>query len=192
MDRRDLFTMIHKALRHALLGLNIQAGKTDYGDLAAVAEFRTAWNQVRKSLGEHSKHEDDYIWPLLNRRAPGEADPLYEEHVEIHAFEAQLDDHFQRLLAEPDVEKRRIMGQEFYRAMQRFTARCLTHFDNEERLVLPRLWALCDDGELDAAFASIISSIDPEEMAYERSHMIEALDPVELAQLRAGMPADVG
>lgn len=192
MERVDLFTMIHKALRHALLQLNIEAGRTDYGDLAAVETLRTNWNRARKALGEHSEHEDGFIWPLLNRRAPGEADHLYVEHEEIHAYESQMEKHLRRLMDEPVVEKRRLMGAEFYRAMQRFTARCLTHFDDEEKLVLPRLWVLCDDDELQRAFVSIISSIDPEELAYERAHMMEAIDPVERARLESSVPVDVG
>ena len=188
MSRFDLFTMIHKGLRHALLELNVQAGRTDYGDSAAVKELQAAWEGARRSLGGHSRHEDDYIWPLLAKRSPGEADVLYAEHVEIHAFEAKMDDHLSRLVAEPDDAVRKVMGLEFYRSMQRFTALCLTHFDDEERKVLPRLWALCDDEELQGALASIMAVIDEEERAYEFKHMLESVDPSERARLQGMAP----
>jgi len=188
VSRFDLFTMIHKGLRHALLELNVQAGRTDYGDPAAVRELQAAWASAGKALGGHSRHEDDFIWPLLAKRSPGEADVLYAEHEEIHAFEAKMDDHLSRLVAEEDDAARCLMGLEFYRAMQRFTALCLTHFDDEERKVLPRLWALCDDAELQQALASIMATIDEEELLYERKHMLESVDPTERERLQALAP----
>jgi len=189
LDRFDLFTMIHKGLRHALLELNVQAGRIDYGDPAAVAELARAWQRARGALGGHSRHEDDHIWPLLSTRSPGEADHLYVEHEEIHAFEAKMDEHLRHLAAMSDDAQRRMLGLEFYRSMQRFTALCLTHFDKEERSVLPRLWALCSDEELRDALASIMKEIDEDERAYEFEHMLESVDPTERARLQANAPA---
>ncbi len=190
MSRFDLFTMIHKGLRDALLELNVQAGRTDYTNHADVEELRTAWEAAGRALGGHSRHEDDHIWPLLAKRSPGEADARYVEHEEIHAFEARMDDHLSHLMSQPEPGERTLLGLEFYRSMQRFTALCLTHFDEEERRVLPRLWALCDDEELQTAFASIMKEIDEDEKAHELKHMLESVDPAECERLLAMVPGE--
>ena len=68
--------------------------------------------------------------------------------------------------------------------MQRFTSVCLTHFDDEERHLMPRLWALYDDDALEAAYGRVMSMVGDEERAFAMAHMTDALDPVEPQALR--------
>jgi hypothetical protein len=65
---------------------------------------------------------------------------------------------------------------------------CLLHFDDEERRFMPRVWAPYDDDELVDTFARVMAVIGPEEWQYAMGHMTEALNPVELEELRARMP----
>jgi hypothetical protein len=67
---------------------------------------------------------------------------------------------------------------------------CLLHFDDEERHFMARVWALYDDEELVRVFERVMAAIGPEERQYGMAHMTEALDPVELDELRARMPPD--
>jgi hypothetical protein len=64
---------------------------------------------------------------------------------------------------------------------------CLLHFDDEERHFMPRVWALYDDDELVHVFEQVMATIGPEERQYGIAHMTEALDPVELDEVRARM-----
>ena len=41
MQRDDLFTTIHKGLRHAIFEVNVRAGATDYADAAAPTRTTT-------------------------------------------------------------------------------------------------------------------------------------------------------
>jgi hypothetical protein len=66
---------------------------------------------------------------------------------------------------------------------------CLLHFDDEERHYMPRVWALYEDEELVERFERVMATVGPEEQQYTMVHMTEALDPMELDELRALMPA---
>ena len=189
MQRIDLLQLIHKALRHAMFTTNLESGRVDYADADATKRVEEAWNQLRENLGHHAQHEDEIIFPLLDARAPGEADGLKHDHTVIHALEADMSALLDRLRAEPSTDLRRLLGREFHRSMQPFTAACLSHFDEEERHLMPRLWALYTDDELQAAFGRIMAVIELEEREYATAHMNEALDPVELQALQQRIEA---
>jgi hypothetical protein len=199
MERFDLLHFIHKALRHAILTFNIDSGRTDFTDPDAVRDLTASWSQLRENLGHHARHENEVMFPLLRARAPGEprhpygwegeVDGLYEDHERIERLEAEIDELRQQVMQPLEPATRRLLGRELHRSMQRYTAMCLLHFDDEERHVMPRLWALYDDEDLIAAFEKVMALIGPEERQYEMAHMAEALDPLELEELRERMPA---
>lgn len=97
MERFDLLHSIHKALRHAMLTFDIDSGRTDFSDPAAVEALSASWSQLRENLGHHAEHEDQIMFALLRERAPGEprdpygwggeVDGLHEDHVRIHQIE---------------------------------------------------------------------------------------------------------
>jgi hemerythrin-like domain-containing protein len=185
VERLDLLRFIHKALRHAMLTTNLESGRVDYADADTTKRLAGEWSLLRENLGHHASHEDDIIFPLLDARAPGESGGLRHDHELIQQLEADMSDLLDQLDSETDVHLRRLLGSEFHRSMQRYTAVCLSHFDAEERHLMPRLWALYEDEELAAAFGRIMAIVEPTEREYTMAHMIEALDPVELEALRA-------
>jgi hemerythrin superfamily protein len=184
MERLDLLRFIHKALRHAMLTTNLESGRANYADADATRRLDEAWMQLRENLGHHASHEDLIIFPLLDARAPGESRDFKHDHEVIQQLEADMSDLFDRLNSTTDAELRRLLGREFHRSMQRYTAVCLSHFDAEERQLMPRLWALYDDDELAAAFGQIMATVEPAEREYTMAHMSQALDPAELETLR--------
>jgi len=187
VERFDLLHFIHKGLRRAMLTTNIESGRIDCADADATKRLCEAWNSLRENLGHHAHHEDEFIFPLLHARAPGEADKLIQDHHVIHGLETELSGLLDRLTSETDAEVRRILGREFHRSIQHYTAVCLFHFDNEERHLMPRLWALYDDNALEAAFDHIMATVGPQEREYTMAHMAQALNPMELEALRAQM-----
>jgi hypothetical protein len=199
MERFDLLHVIHKALRHAMLTFNIESGTTDFSDPAAVKRLATSWSELRENLGHHARHEDEIIFPLLSDRAPGEPrqpygwedelDGLHDDHVRIQRLEDQLDTLLERIGQTSEEATQRVLGREFHRSIQRYTAMCLLHFDDEERHFMPRVWALYDDPELVTTFERVMATITPEEREYGFAHMTEALDPTELEELRTRMAA---
>lgn len=85
---------------------------------------------------------------------------------------------------------RRLLGREFHRSVQRYTAMCLLHFDDEERRFMTRLWSLYEDDELIRTFERVMAAVGPEERQYAMAHMTEALDPIELEELRVRLAAN--
>jgi hypothetical protein len=199
MERFDLLHLIHKALRHAMLTFDVESGRIDFSDLEAVERLAASWSELRENLGHHARHEDEIMFPLLSDRAPGEprqpfgwegeVDALHDDHERIHRLEDELDALLRRIEQTPDRTTRRTLGREFHRSIQRYTAMCLLHFDDEERHFMPRVWALYDDAELVATFERVMAVVTPEERRYGMAHMTEALDPIELEELRARMAA---
>jgi hypothetical protein len=185
MQRFDMLQFIHKALRHAILSLNIESGRVDYVDTDETKRLDEAWMLLCQNLGHHAQHEDAIIFPLLDARAPGEAEELGREHEVIQRLEAGMTLLLDRVEEASDPDLRRLLGREFHRAMQHYTAVCLSHFDNEERHLMPRLWALYDDVALQGAFGRIMSTVGGAEREYTMEHMQQALDPTELEELRA-------
>lgn len=192
MERFDLLHFIHKALRHALLTTNLESGRVDYADAGATKQIAEAWAQLCEHLGHHAHHEDQIIFPLLEARATGETEDLRHDHEVIHGLEAAMNGLLDGLAEESDVEVRRKLGRELHRSMQHYSAVCLFHFDDEERHLMPRLWALYEDVDLEAAFGQIMRTVSAEEREYTMAHMTQALDPSELDALRARMGAGDG
>jgi hypothetical protein len=200
MERFDLLHFIHKALRHAMLTFNIESGRTDFSDPDALKALAASWSELRENLGHHARHEDEIMFPLLRERAPGEprdpygwegeVDGLHDDHARIQRLEAEMDELLTRIEKAPEAATRRLLGRELHRSIQRYTAMCLLHFDDEERHFMARVWALYDDEELVRVFERIMAAIGPEERQYGMVHMTESLDPVELDELRARMPPD--
>jgi hypothetical protein len=54
---------------------------------------------------------------------------------------------------------------------------------------MPRVWTLYDDEELVGTFQQVMAMVSPKERQYAMAHMTEALNPLELEELRAQMPA---
>jgi len=183
VQRIDLLQFIHKALRHAILTTNLESGRVDYADADATRRIHDAWTRLRENIAHHADHEDEFIFPLLDARSPGEAAGLKRDHEMIQTLEADMSDLVERLSTETDANVRRLLGSEFHRAMQHYTTVCLSHFDDEERHLMPRLWALYDDDALEAAYGQIMATIGPAEQEYAITHMRQALDPVELQAL---------
>ena len=108
--------------------------------------------------------------------------------MRIQRLEAEMDKLLARIEQAPEPATRRLLGREFHRSIQRFTAMCLLHFDDEERHFMPCVWALYDDEELVGTFERVMAAVGPEERQYVMVHVTEALDPGELDEFRARMP----
>jgi hypothetical protein len=199
MERFDLLHRIHKAFRHAILTFNIASGRADYADLTAVAGVVKEWSQLRENLARHAKHEDELIFPLLSARTSceprepfgwqTEVDALHEDHMRIAGFELEMNRLLRSIESASDDMMRRRLGREFHRSVQRFTAMCLLHFDDEERRFMPRIWSLYDDADLIRTFERVMETLGLEERGYAMAHMVEALDPVELQEVQQELRA---
>lgn len=154
--RVDLFTHIHKAIRKALFDLAIRAGSTDWTLDDDVAALALQWRAVTELLHSHTRHEDDYIFRLLDD-VPTAASLPEEEHRDLDDLLAHLEEQFDRLRVDPNERE----GLSWYRDLNRYIAATLQHLHDEETVVLPALWAACTDQELLECRATFLAATPP-------------------------------
>jgi hypothetical protein len=190
-SRDDLFTVIHKALRAGLFAAALDAGRIDWQDPVQVGAYQRDWRRLVLLVQSHAKHEDEYIWPLLESKRPGAVAELGVAHEVVDADIEYVDAELAAVLKAPDAAG----GLTFYRALNRFVAHALDHFAAEEPAVMEMLWALCTDEELAACRAAFMATISPEERAATLELMLESSNTEELRTVlegvRAGMPPDL-
>lgn len=189
MPRIDLYTTIHKSHRAALFHLAEHAGTTDFADDAAVEALGAELGVLAGRLRAHQRHEDRFVHPLLAERAPELLPHLTGAHEaydgEIDALEAAF--AAAREARTPEAALR------LYRALNRFIADNLAHFDEEER-GMEVIWARCTDAELAAVVTAFNASRAPAQALADMEAMLPALSHPERARmlggLRAAMPAE--
>lgn len=159
--RDDFFTLIHKGLRGGMLDLYLEAGRLDWHDAEAVADFRRRWATLSMLLRSHAHHEDDFIWPLIESKRPGTIAELGVSHEPVDADLGVVDAVLADVVRDPTPQK----GLTFYRALGWFTADMLDHFAAEEPAITEMLWAHCTDAELGECRGRFMSSMNPEEAA---------------------------
>jgi hemerythrin-like domain-containing protein len=154
--RTDLFTDIHKALRKGLFDLSVKAGATDWHDSHSVAALAAEWLRMAELLRSHTEHENDYIFPLLDGTAGAGVVPE-DDHTDLDDLLDDLDDQFSILRSEPDPAA----GLTWYRNLNRYLALTLDHLYLEETTVLPALWSVCDDDQLEQCRAAFLAATPP-------------------------------
>jgi hypothetical protein len=146
--RVDLYRDVHKALRHALLTVTLRAGRLDATEDQCVLELLS---QSRNLVSLLRRHDQDESHPdlqaLIAEHAGTVRDHLDDEH---HALDDQLDAIATRAdeLAARSAPARPSLAHAYYLELAAFTGACFTHFDTEERVVMPALAAACDDTHL--------------------------------------------
>ncbi|WP_459803885.1 hemerythrin domain-containing protein [Herbidospora sp. RD11066] len=188
MERDDLFTHIHKALRRGLFEVTMQAGATDWTDPADVERLAARWRPLLALLRSHSEHEDRHILRVLDPYEHQATESIAEQHADLEELERHLADAFEALAAHPDPAA----GLAFYRDLARFVAAYLPHLHEEETVVMPRIWARCTDEEIAAARAAFMAEMTPRIQAISLELMLPSLDrPTRIALVRRMPPQAV-
>ena len=193
--RHDVYGLIHKGLRAFMLETLARLGRVDVG---AAASFAGAVAQTRALLGklrEHLEHENAFLHPALEARAPGGSLATAVEHADHEQAFLDLD----RLL----VASERAFDQglrselesstkQLYLSLSFFVAENLAHMYREETEVTKLLWRHYSDDELRGIEGRIVASESPEQLAVGMRWMLPSLTPNErlglLAGARQGLP----
>jgi hypothetical protein len=138
--RIDLYTLPHKALRHALSA----AGTA----LAAQAPRAAATAlEALDALASHGHHEEEFIHPLLARHLPEVEAELAAQHADLDRRMTESRRHLDAVADAPDDPA---VALRAYRSFQRLLGWNLGHLDHEETHVMPALWAVVPATELEA------------------------------------------
>jgi hypothetical protein len=185
MQRDDLFTNIHKAIRAGLFNLTVTAGATDWNDHRAVTVLADAWRRLHALLEAHTHHEDQHILRILDPHDLAATEPATAQHRDLDEWLADIDAWTEDIVATPDPVK----GLALYRELALFVASYLTHIHDEETTVMARIWELCTDEEIATTRAAFMADMDPGVLDTSLRLMLPAIDPEARAALVAGLTA---
>lgn len=192
-ERHSLYREIHKGLRALLADLVERAGTTDFRDAASLATLKEAVHDGFQLLESHAHHEDTFIGPELERRLPELARRIGQAHAshepEIESLVALMD------AIEPSRPDAPARGHLFVVALSKFAAELNLHMAEEEEIVMPALWSVATDEELQEIEHRLIASIPPDKMTRYLRWMIPAMNTPErvgmLGSMKSGAPAEV-
>ena len=189
----DLYRDIHKAIRVELFDATAAAGRIDPADRPARHAHAARLHDVARMLAMHAQHEDDVMDDAIRAVLPDQADSIASEHATLDAEITVLVEFAEVALARPGDD--RACAHRLYLGLASFTSRYLAHQDREESVVMPELHRRYGVEPLLEMNDRIISSIEPDDMAWSLSMMLPAMnveDRVELLSgMREGAPAEV-
>lgn len=190
--RVDMYVGIHKALR-ALMADNLLAlGRMDGEDMLELAQTTQRVLGLLDFCRLHLQHENDFIHPAMEARAPGASERIAHEHEEHLAAIEGLALQTTSLLS-CDPASRGAAALELYRALSLFIAHNFEHMHVEETAHNAVLWARYTDAELIGIHNALVASIPPEEMMFVVRWMVPFMNPAEraamLGDMRAHAPA---
>lgn len=182
MNRLDLYTPIHKAIRSALFDAAIALGRTAFADAAEADAAVTRLRQLFAWLAEHAEHEDAIVLPELQRCAPEVHAGLEAEHARLVGMQRELEQLLPRLAAAA-ADQRPAIGRRLQHGLHDLIAAQLAHLEREEIGANRALWERFDDDGLRALHARIMARIAPERLAQWLRLMLPALSRPERQQL---------
>lgn len=137
MQRADLYTGIHKAMRMIACDMLVLLGRMDTSDAEEVAATLARLRQVLELSRQHLHKEDQYVHPLMESRRGGSTKLMREQH---RSHEAAL---------------------ELYRCYALYMADDFAHMHEEETENNRLLWAHFEDAELRDVHQAIVAAMDP-------------------------------
>jgi hypothetical protein len=184
--RFDMYAFIHKALRAQMADALVAVGRLDVND---VEEFAPTLAQLRTLLAacaSHLQHENAFIHPALEARAPGACAATADDHAHHVAQLEALEAAIAALEAAPTA-RRPALAHALYLKLAAFVADNLHHMQMEERDNNAALQAAYSDAELVAIHDRLVASIPPQEMAATLRWMLPNLSAPERASLLGGL-----
>lgn len=182
--RLDLYTPIHKALRHFMTDTLLRVGRLDVND---AADFQATLGQLDALLDQclsHLDHENHFVHAAIEARRPGASHRIAEEHLDhMESIDALRADADQLRRARPD--SRPAVALRLYRHLALFVGDNFAHMHYEETVHNAALWALYTDAELHELHGRLLASLPPQEMETVMRWMLPALNPAERAPLGA-------
>lgn len=169
----DLFTNVHKGLRHALFAACVSLGCAE-GHTEREAAARARLVEALHFVAHHGENEDLLLLPLLRERAP-------QLFVQINKAHADLDQARAKLLAEQPLS-------ELYLAACAFTSRYLAHMDDEERALEPAIRAVLSVEEVIAFGRQSVERTSPGDQRMMLGWMLPAMAPGDAEAFLSRLP----
>ncbi len=186
--RLDMYSGIHKALRACMAEALLALGRADVDDEQELAQAAGGVLELLDFCEGHVRHENGYVHPAMEARAPGSSAAGAHEHQEHVQHIGRLRTLAQALRS-AGTAVRPVAAQQLYRELALFVADNFRHMHVEETAHNAVLWARYTDAELAAVHDELVASIPPAEMTGIARWLVPNLDPAERLGLLADMQA---
>lgn len=192
--RFDMYCAVHKGLRAFMADTLQKVGRTDPFDPVECQESAEQLRSLLHVCAQHLMHENRFVHPAMERRAPGSTVAVAHEHEGHEAEIAALTAWLERALKASKSEAAGAWHW-LYLALSQFVAENHEHMLLEERDHNAVLWRHYSDDELLAIHDELVASIAADEMALHMRWMLPQLSHPErvalLGGMRQGMPPEV-
>lgn len=184
--RVDMYGGIHKAIRAFMADTLLAVGRMDPDDHAEAARTADRVMQLLDFCTAHLAHENGFVHPAIEARAPGASAAIAHDHEE-HLQEIGELAAAAAALGSAEGLLRHAVAQSLYRQLAQFVAANFQHMHVEETAHNAVLWAHYTDAELVQIHDALVASIPPEQMLVTARWLVPFLNPVE----RAGLLLDI-
>ena len=184
--RLDMYAAIHKAIRALMCDTLLAVGRADPQDDTELAPALDKVDELLTFCEHHVFHENTFVHPAIEARAPGMSDAVTAEH-DAHLAHINTLRLATLAVRRAPAAQRDAMTLALYRQLALFVADNFQHMHVEETVHNDALWAHYTDAELYAVHEALVGSIPPEEMMFTLRWMVPYMNPAE----RAGMLADM-
>jgi hemerythrin-like domain-containing protein len=195
MQRPDLFTPVHKAIRLMLYETSRNLQRLDASDSKAVNKTVSDLKQLLAMMESHGTHEDNLIFPAIEKFGNGTINKLEEQHIALNSLSESLADITNKLSHPIDSINCQLLCQQLNSFFNEYLALQIRHMNEEERYALPLTLEHLEDNELLSIRGQIQKSFPPEEYRVWIAWFMKALSLDEIAGIlkgtKIGAPATV-
>jgi hemerythrin-like domain-containing protein len=187
--RLDLYAPIHKALRNFMCDVLVAVGRIDVHDPADLRATLARLDELLDLCVSHVHHENDFVHPAIEARAPEASRRIAGEHDEHLEHIAELRAEVEAL-RRGESQDRSTLALRLYRHLALFVAANFQHMHIEESAHNAALWAHYSDAELLQLHLRLTRSLGLAEQLQVGRWMLPALTPAERAEAVNGMKAE--
>ncbi|QLZ69333.1 Haloalkane dehalogenase [Legionella sp. PC1000] len=191
----SLYTNIHKAIRKEIFLMCILAGSIDFYDKTDSQMFLQQFKRLLSLLRDHSKHEDTFIHPLLEKISLVKFNLLHNEHEELEKKLIDLEKLLNQLLDSNNKTICLEYSNNFYLEFCQFASNYLQHLYFEEIDVMNTLHKNYDQFELLTVLEQFKKSQSLEETKTSLEGIFSAINPHEtlflLSSIQKAVPCDL-
>src|SRR5436190_1253681 len=163
MQRYNIFHQIHKGLRAMLYETAIKVQHADFWNVDETEDTIENINEVVRLFDMHAFHEDNHVFPAVEKYDPAIADAFEQEHVQDHLLGELLSNSIERWKNASIITEKADIAK-------------------EEDVLNKILWRYYTDAELMAITGQIISEVPTDYVGKYNRWMMRGLNNAEITR----------
>jgi len=187
IKKADLFTYIHKAIRNMIYSVGIELQSVDFTDETETKKFLESLKNNLELLHEHALHEDEIIFPEIQKAEAEMIKSLTVEHQLLDKKLNQINSLIVEIERLNDAALLIDKGNKLNFLCNDFFANYIIHMNHEEVTVLQASQKYLTNEELVSIRNRIQSKIPSERYKIWMKWMLPSLNFYELVGLISGL-----